>query len=111
MNARRLLPALALAAALLAPAAAQAAPTGVNVSHLDDDGDPYVKLPGNIGDGDTAQTWADLEQSGAKLVRSFVSWNTLTGGTRDLQIAKYPRGHGRLDLLRPWCAVPGHRRH
>jgi hypothetical protein len=89
MNARRLLPALALAAALLAPAAAQAAPTGVNVSHLDDDGDPYVKLPGNIGPGDTAQAWSDLEQSGAKLVRSFVSWNTLTGGTRDLQIAKY----------------------
>jgi hypothetical protein len=89
MNARRLLPALALAAALLVPAAAQAAPTGVNVSHLDDDGDPYVKLPGNIGAGDTVQTWSDLEQSGAKLVRSFVSWNTLTGGTRDLQIAKY----------------------
>jgi hypothetical protein len=89
MNPRRLLPALALAAALLAPAAAQAAPTGVNVSHLDDDGDPYVKLPGNIGDGDTAQTWSDLQASGAKLVRSFVSWNTLTGGTRDLQMAKY----------------------
>ena len=89
MNARRLLPALVLAAALLVPAAAQAAPTGVNVSHIDDDGDPYVKLPGNIGDGDTAQTWSDLQQSGAKLVRSFVSWNTLTGGTRDLQISKY----------------------
>src|SRR5215210_2026736 len=83
MNARRLLPALALTAALLAPAAAQAAPTGVNVSHLDDDGDPYVNAAG------TAQTWADLEQSGAKLVRSFVSWDTLTGGARDLQISKY----------------------
>ena len=73
MNApRRLLGALALATALLAPAAAQAAPTGVNVSHLADDGDPYVKAAGNIGAGDTAQTWSDLEQSGAKLVRSFV---------------------------------------
>src|SRR5215218_721753 len=89
MNARRLLPALALTAALLVPAAAQAAPTGVNVSHLDDDGDPYVKAAGNIGAGDTAQTWSDLEQSGAKLVRSFVSWDTLTGGARDLQISKY----------------------
>src|SRR5829696_8018849 len=86
---RRLLGALVLATALLVPAAAQAAPTGVNVSHLDDDGDPYVKAAGNIGAGDTAQTWSDLEQSGAKLVRSFVSWDTLTGGARDLQISKY----------------------
>jgi hypothetical protein len=90
MNAsRRLLAALVLATALLVPTAAQAAPTGVNVSHVDDDGDPYVKLPGNIGDGDTAQTWSDLEQSGAKLVRTFVSWDTLIGGGRDLQIAKF----------------------
>ena len=89
MTPRRLLPALALAGFLLMPAAAQAAPTGVNVSHLDDDGDPYVKVAGNIGDGDTAQTWSDLQASGARLVRSFVSWNTLTGGTRDLQMAKY----------------------
>jgi hypothetical protein len=86
---RRLLAALVLATALLAPAAAQAAPTGVNVSHVDDDGDPYVKQPGNIGAGDTAQTWSDLEQSGAKLVRTFVSWDTLAGGTRNLQMAKY----------------------
>jgi len=86
---RRLLGALVLATALLVPAAAQAAPMGVNVSHLDDDGDPYVKAAGNIGPGDTAQTWSDLEQSGAKLVRSFVSWDTLTGGARDLQISKY----------------------
>jgi hypothetical protein len=90
MNAsRRLLAALVLATALLVPAAAQAAPTGVNVSHVDDDGDPYVNQPGNIGAGDTAQTWSDLEQSGAKLVRTFVGWDTLAGGTRDLQMAKY----------------------
>ena len=63
MNAsRRLLAALVLASALLVPAAAQAAPTGVNGSHVDDDGDPYVAQPGNIGAGDTAQTWSDLEQ-------------------------------------------------
>src|SRR5215208_5412412 len=87
---RRLLAALVLlATALLVPAATQAAPTGVNVSHVDDDGDPYVKQAGNIGAGDTAQTWSDLEQSGAKLLRTFVSWDTVTGGTRDLQIAKY----------------------
>ena len=86
---RRLLAALTLATALLVPAAAQAAPTGVNVSHVDDDGDPYIKLAGNIGAGDTAQTWSDLEQSGAKLVRTFVSWDSLVGGSRDLQMSKY----------------------
>ena len=63
----RLLAALILASALLVPAVAQAAPTGVNVSHVDDDGDPYVKAAGNVAAGDTAQTWSDLEQSGAKL--------------------------------------------
>src|SRR5215210_6432515 len=89
MNARRLLPALALAAALLVPAAAQAAPTGVNVSHLDDDGDPYNKAAGNIGAGDTAQTWSDLEQSGAKTVRSFAQWTTLRGPMRTIEMNKF----------------------
>src|SRR5829696_4943155 len=90
MNAsRRLLGALALATALLVPAAAHAAPTGVNVSHLDDDGDPYVKAAGNIGPGDTVQTWSDLEQSGAKTVRSFAQWSTLRGATRGIEMAKF----------------------
>src|SRR5215211_6423824 len=90
MNApRRLLGALALATALLVPAAAHAAPTGVNVSHLDDDGDPYVKAAGNIGPGDTVQTWSDLEQSGAKTVRSFAQWSTLRGATRTIEMNKF----------------------
>src|SRR5215210_1509381 len=90
MNAsRRLLGALVLAAALLAPAAAHAAPTGVNVSHLDDDGDPYNRAAGNVGAGDTAQTWADLEQSGAKTVRSFAQWNTLRGPMRVIEMNKF----------------------
>jgi hypothetical protein len=90
--ARRLLPALACAAAVLVPAgAAQAAVPGINVSHLSNNGDPYVAAPGNMpGDpSDTAQTWADLEQSGAKTVRSFASWSTLRGGTRDIEMAKF----------------------
>jgi hypothetical protein len=70
--ARRLVAALACAAAVLVPAgAAQAAVPGINVSHLSNNGDPYVAAPGNLpGDpSDTARTWADLEQSGAKTVR------------------------------------------
>jgi hypothetical protein len=91
MTPRRLLPALALAAALLAPAAAQAAPTGVNVSHLSNNGDPYVALPGNLrGDPqDYARTWTDLEQSGAKTVRSFAHWSTLRGPTRIIELDKF----------------------
>src|SRR5829696_2042815 len=92
MNAsRRLLGALAAAAALLAPAAAQAAPTGVNVSHLSNNGDPYVALPGNLpGDPqDYGKTWLDLEQSGAKTVRSFAQWNTLRGSSRTIEMNKF----------------------
>src|SRR5829696_2838078 len=92
MNAsRRLLGALAAAAALLAPAAAQAAPTGVNVSHLSNNGDPYVALPGNLpGDPqDYGKTWLDLEQSGAKTVRSFAQWNTLRGPSRTMEMNKF----------------------
>jgi hypothetical protein len=92
MNAsRRLLGALAAAAALLAPAAAQAAPTGVNVSHLSNNGDPYVALPGNLpGEPqDYGKTWLDLEQSGAKTVRSFAQWNTLRGPSRTIEMNKF----------------------
>jgi len=88
---RRLLPALVLATAALAPAAAQAAPTGVNVSYLSNNGDPYVVHPGNLpGDpSDTARTWADLEQSGARLVRSFAHWTALRGPTRQIEMDKF----------------------
>ncbi|MGH2969936.1 MAG: Ig-like domain-containing protein [Solirubrobacteraceae bacterium] len=88
---RRLLGALACATALLAPAAAEAAPTGVNVSHLSNNGDPYVAAPGNLpGDAsDTARTWQDLTESGAKLVRSFAHWTTLRGPTRQIELDKF----------------------
>src|SRR5215210_5297456 len=90
--ARRLLAALACAIAVLVPAgAAHAAAPGVNVSHLNNNGDPYVAAAGNMpGDAsDTARTWADLEQSGAKTVRSFANWTTLRGATRAIELAKF----------------------
>jgi hypothetical protein len=89
---RRLLGALVCAIAILAPAAAaQAAPTGVNVSYLSNNGDPYVSAPGNLpGDpSDTARTWQDLQDSGAKTVRSFATWSQLRGATRALEMGKY----------------------
>jgi hypothetical protein len=92
MTNRRLLGALACAAALLlVPAAAQAAPIGVNVSHLNNNGDPYVAGAGNLPTdfSDTARTWQDLQDSHATLVRSFAQWSTLRGATRDLEINKF----------------------
>jgi hypothetical protein len=89
---RRLLGALACATALLAPAAAaEAAPTGVNVSYLNNNGDPYVAAAGNLpGEpSDTARTWQDLSDSGATSVRSFATWTQLRGATRALEMAKY----------------------
>src|SRR5687768_5477823 len=88
---RRLLPALVLATAALVPAAAQAAPPGVNVSYLSNNGDPYVVHPGNLpGDPrDVARTWADLEQSGATLVRSFAHWSALRGPMRPIEMDKF----------------------
>jgi hypothetical protein len=89
---RRLLAALALASSCLVPAAtAGAAPTGVNVSHLSNNGDPYVVHPGNLpGDPqDHGRTWADLEQSGARTVRSFAQWTTLRGATRTIEMNKF----------------------
>ena len=44
-------------------------------------------MPGDPSD--TAQTWADLEQSGAKLVRTFANWHTLAGNARALELRKY----------------------
>jgi len=88
---RRLLGGLACVAVLLLPAAAaQAAAPGINVSHVADNGDPYNTSPWTVtGPGDTAQTWADLQASGAKTIRSFVSWNRLVGATHDLELAKW----------------------
>jgi hypothetical protein len=89
---RRLLGALTCATALLAPAAvAQAAPTGVNVSYLSNNGDPYVVHPGNLphDPSDAARTWLDLEQSGARTVRSFAHWTGLRGGMRPIELNKF----------------------
>jgi len=88
---RRLLGALACAGALLVPAAAEAAPTGVNVSRLSNNGDPYVHAPGNLPgeQSDAARTWQDLTDSGAKLVRSFANWTTLAGPARSIELNKF----------------------
>jgi hypothetical protein len=88
---RRLLGALAFACALLIPAAAEAAPTGVNVSYLSNNGDPYVHAPGNLpGDpSDADRTWQDLSDSGATLVRSFANWTTLAGPARLIELNKF----------------------
>src|SRR4051794_35876015 len=89
---RRLLGALALATALLAPGvAAQAAVPGVNVSQLSNNGDPYVALPGNLpGEpSDAGRTWQDLQDSGARTVRSFAQWSALRGPTRAIEMNKF----------------------
>jgi len=75
----RLFFATVLAFAALASTASAATP-GVNVSHINQFGDPYAKDGGNAADyahfpGDTAGTWQDLRDSGAKTVRAFMPWN------------------------------------
>ena len=84
MNAsRRLLAALALATALLVPAAAaQAAAPGINVTALDDDGDPH---------GRRRQHRRRRLGRRERRCRScaVVSWDTLTGGTREFEITKF----------------------
>jgi hypothetical protein len=110
---RRLLAALAVAGALLAPAAAaQAAVPGVNLSELNNHGDPFIHHPGNLpGDpSDTAEAWRDLEQSGAKQVRTFVQWQNLRGGTRDFELARMGMfvDKARARGLRILLVVTGH---
>ena len=73
---RRLLCALACAAALLTPAAAEAATPGVNVTVISADGDPRGG-------------WQHLTDSGARTVRSFANWHTLRGGARELEMGKF----------------------
>jgi hypothetical protein len=89
---RRLL-LLATFAAFALAAPASAAVPGVNVSYINQFGDPYAKDGGNAADyahypGDTAGSWQDLEDSGAKSVRAFVPWSQ---GLTDLNagVAKY----------------------
>ena len=78
MNApRRLLAALALATALLVPAAAaQAATPGINVTALGATGDPHGG-------------WDHVTGTRAKTIRSFAAWHVLTGGTREFEINKF----------------------
>src|SRR5689334_6290173 len=76
MTPRRLLPVLALAAALLAPAAAQAAAPGVNVTDIGYDGVP-------------AGGWQNVTDSGAKQIRGFVNWQNVRGASRDYEMQRY----------------------
>ena len=81
---------------MLVPAAvAQAAPTGVNVSHLSNNGDPYVAPPGNLpGDpSDAGRTWQDLEESGAKLVRTFANWTRCPAPRATIEMRQVPPVH------------------
>jgi hypothetical protein len=83
---RRVAGLLACLAALALPASAQAAPTGVNVSFISDEGDPFVKTPGGT---DSLQAWQDLQDSGAKTVRTFVQWTRVRGVTKELELTKF----------------------
>jgi hypothetical protein len=74
---RRLLGALACAAALalLAAGSAQAAVPGVNVTAIGADG---VPLGG----------WQNVTDSGAQQIRGFVNWNTVRGASRDYELGR-----------------------
>ena len=92
---RRLLVALACAAAFTSVAStAQAAAPGVNISELNNNGDPFVNGPGNLPTDldDTAQAWQDLTDSRAHLVRSFVQWQNLQdAGTRAFELNRWEK--------------------
>ena len=78
MNAlRRLLGALACAAALLATAGtAQAAVPGVNVTDIGYDGVPRGG-------------WQNVTDAGAKQIRGFVNWQNVRGASRDIEMQRY----------------------
>jgi Bacterial Ig domain len=78
MNApRRLLGALACAAALLVTAGtAHAAAPGVNVTDIGYDGVPRGG-------------WQNVTDSGARQIRGFVNWNQVRGGNRDYEMQRY----------------------
>ena len=71
-----MLGALALAAALLIPASAQAAVPGVNVTSVSHAGEP-------------AGGWQNVTDSGAKTIRSFVDWHTFRGSSRDFNAQRW----------------------
>jgi hypothetical protein len=110
MSSRRLLGALACATALflIPTAAAQAAPTGVNVSELSNEGDVFVNDPNNAAD--VAQAWRDVQDSGSKQVRTFVQWNNLQGSTLDFELDRMTKfvGKARARGLQVVLVVTGH---
>src|SRR5215208_3385437 len=74
---RRLLGALACAAALLIPAGvAQAAVPGVNVTDIGYDGIPRGG-------------WQNVTDSGARQIRGFVNWQNVRGVSRDYEMQRY----------------------
>lgn len=96
---RRLLLPLACALALVAlPSVASAATPGVNVSYLDNTGNPYVRDPALYpGEpSDSAAAWRDIDASGAKTLRAFVTWNGIDGDAlnRYAAFTQKARAHG-----------------
>jgi Bacterial Ig domain len=73
---RRLIGALALAAAFILPASAQAATPGVNVTDIGYDGVPRGG-------------WQNVTDSGAKSIRGFVNWNQVRGSSREIEMQRY----------------------
>jgi hypothetical protein len=74
---RRLLGALACAAALLVPAGmAHAAVPGVNVTDIGYDGIPRGG-------------WQNVVNSGARQIRGFVNWQNVRGASRDYEMQRY----------------------
>jgi Bacterial Ig domain len=87
----------------LVPASASAAVPGVNVSRVNDYGDPYVNAPGILpgSPSDTARAWNDVVASGARSIRTFVPWQLDAAQlTKYEGFASKARAHGlAVDLV------------
>ncbi|MEA2283533.1 MAG: polysaccharide biosynthesis protein PslG [Solirubrobacteraceae bacterium] len=101
---RRFLLPIACALALAAPATASAATPGLNISQIDNQGNPYVRDPAVYpGDAtDSAAAWKDIDDSGAKTLRTFVLWNGIDDDAvgRFGLFVQHARAHGMaVDLV------------
>ena len=80
------------------PATAAAATPGLNLSLIDNQGNPYVRDPGMYpGDPtDSQAAWRDIDASGAKTLRTFVLWNAIDDAAvgRYSLFVQHARAHG-----------------